>query len=248
MGSSTGRTEEPRPFPFLTTYDPRVYARRLTGAIAAPTIAYKCVAQLPEAEFRDWLCETEDEYQIDCISLVGRATSAGRDAGTPLLRAIQIASEYPGLTVGGVVIPERHTVERSESARLIQKSQAGCSFFISQAVYSPDAVIRLCRDYARDCEAAGISPRRIILTFTPCGRPQTLGFMKWLGVTIPAETEAAILSAEDPLAASIQICAENLRRILDSGVGDSVPLGTKAEIVGSVELLKTLQDVIAGYR
>jgi 5,10-methylenetetrahydrofolate reductase len=251
-----GRTTEPRPFPFLPTHDSRVYGQLLHHLSGKPAIAYKCVAQMSETAFRDWLDETAERYGIHQISLVGRATSAGHEAGISLLQAIRIAAEAGSrFRIGGVVIPERHTPERSESARLVQKSLAGCDYFISQAVYSPDAVIALCRDYAADCAAQGVPPRRIVLTFTPCGREQTMGFMKWLGITIPAATELQILGADDPLAASIRVCADNFRRILASGVGASVPLGVnvesvsinKAEIAGSVELCRTLQAVAAEF-
>jgi hypothetical protein len=36
-----------------------------------------------------------------------------------------------------------------------------------------------------------------------------------LGVHIPLETETAILGAANPIAKSIEICRDNLRRILD---------------------------------
>ena len=252
-----GRTSEPRPFPFLPTYDPRTYAERVVAAAGVPVIAYKCVAQMTEAGLRDWLRETGERNVTDCVSLVGQATSTQPKpaAGLTLLQAMRIASEQgSGFLVGGVAIPERHSPTRSEAARLMQKSRAGASYFISQAIYSPNPVIALCRDYARDCADAGIAPRRMILTFTPCGRPQTLRFMKWLGITVPTETEQAILSAADPLAESLRVCAESLRRIVDSGVGADVPLGinvesvsiNKEEIAGSIELCRMLAEIVRG--
>ena len=247
----SGRTAEPRPFPFLPTYDASEYGRILGRLAAKPVITYKCVAHMTESGFRDWLTTATDDG-LRYLSLVGQASSRGGDPGISLLGAMSVATE-PGrpFVVGGVVIPERHSTERSESARLIQKSTAGCDYFISQAVYSPDAVIALCRDYARDCAAHGTKPRRIVLTFTPCGRPQTMTFMKWLGITIPSQTESAILGADDPLTESIRICADNFRRILDSGIAQDVPLGvnvesvsiSKVEIAGSVELCRTLRSV-----
>lgn len=62
---------------------------------------------------------------------------------------------------------------------------------------------------------AGAEPRLIILTFAPCGREKTLAFIRWLGVNVARETERAILGAASPLAKSIDICRDNLRRILD---------------------------------
>jgi hypothetical protein len=58
------------------------------------------------------------------------------------------------------VIAERHSQQRSESARMLAKGLQGCSYFISQTVYQPHATERLLRDYLRDCRGAGVEPRR----------------------------------------------------------------------------------------
>jgi 5,10-methylenetetrahydrofolate reductase len=172
------------------------------------------------------------------------------------LRAIERAAAHPrGFTLGGVVIPERHRPERSESVRLLHKAAAGCGFFVSQAVYSPEATVRLCHDYHRDCEAQGVTPRRIILTFTPCGRPETLRFIQWLGVAVPQAVERAILSSEAPLSESIRACAQSLRQILDAGANHLLPLGVnvesvsirKEEIAASVDLFYTLRAVVQEF-
>jgi len=250
-----GRIGEPRPFPFLPTLESRVYSELLTGATGRPAVTYKCIAGMSDAAWENWLNEA-DRYEIGCLSLVGRAASSDGSDGIPLLRAIERAAAHPrGFTLGGVVIPERHRPERSESARLLQKAAEGCGFFVSQAVYSPEATLRLCRDYSRDCEMHGVTHRRIILTFTPCGRPETLRFIKWLGIAVPAEVERAILSSDTPLTESIRACAQSLRQILETGVGRLIPLGVnvesvsirKEEIAASVDLFHTLRDVVQEF-
>ena len=78
--------------------------------------------------------------------------------------------------------------------------------------------------------------------------------MRWLGVNIAPETERAILGAANPVAKSIEICRDNLRRILDGGYAGQVPLGVNVESVSinrdeidaSVELLHTLREAMAG--
>ena len=150
-----------------------------------------------------------------------------------------------------MVLPERHSLQRSESLKLIEKAAAGCSYFISQAIYNPEPIIRLLKDYAQDCSARGIAPKRVILTFTPCSLDRTMQFMRWLGIDIPAEVEQAILSAPVPLQKSMNVCSDNLKRILDSAP-DTVPLGLniesvsirKEEIEGSIELVEILQNVV----
>src|SRR6185436_14896232 len=161
------------PFPFAGTVDPRDYALRL----GRPTIVYKALGSMDEPAWRAWLAETAPKHAL--VSVVGRPTSGVKYA-LPLSRAIRIAAEH--CTVGGVVIAERHTAERSEAARLLAKGIEGCGYFISQTVYHPDATERLLADYLRDCRGAGVEPRRIVLTFSPVGREKTMAFLAWLGV------------------------------------------------------------------
>lgn len=261
----SSRTVEPRPFPYLPTTDSRLYARLLEETTNKPTVTYKCVGQVAEPDWARWLDETNGEYGLRCLALVGRASSrsadgAGAGSGAPhshgitLTQALERASAHPAAyLLGGVVIPERHTAIRSESHRLVGKADAGCQFFTSQAVYDPAATIRLCRDYADDCQVLGVSPKRLILTFTPCGRPETLRFLQWLGVGVPESVQQAILSSPTPIDASIGACAESLRAVLESGVGSRVPLGINVESVSirreeidaSIALFSKLQEIVA---
>ncbi|MCC6626444.1 MAG: hypothetical protein IT340_03465 [Chloroflexi bacterium] len=143
-----------------------------------------------------------------------------------------MAAAHPaGFALGGVAIAERHSAARSESQRLVQKARDGCQYFISQAVYDAGTTVRLLRDYARDCREQGVAPRRIVLTFVPCGRARTIEFIRWLGVAITDATARAILDDPAPLSRSIQICREHFRRILDQMAGAAVPLGVNVESV-----------------
>ncbi len=249
----TGRTQRPRPFPFISTLDPRAYAALLRSRTGRQTITYKALGMMAEADWRPWLAETKS-LGVDFLSIVGRPTSAVRYP-LPLSQAIRIAAAPTwGLTVGGVLIAERHSGARSESARLLAKGSDGCAYFISQAVYHASPTQRLLADYLRDCRAAGTPPRRIILTFAPCGRDKTLAFIRWLGVNVAPETELAILGAANPLAKSIEICRDNLRRILNAPYAREIPLGVnvesvsinRAEIDASVELFHVLRETLAG--
>jgi hypothetical protein len=249
-----GRTSEPRPFPFTGTIDPRAYSRLLAKRLGLPAITYKSLGEMTEPAWRGWLAEARGEFAIDFLSIVGRPTSGVRYS-LPLARAIRIASEpATGLTIGGVVIAERHSAKRSEAARMLAKTLEGCGYFISQTVYHSPPTQRLLRDYLRDCRGAGVQPRRVVLTFSPCARAKTLAFIRWLGVKISPETERAILDAPSPLAKSIEICRDNLRRILDHPYAAELPLGVNVESVSinrdeidaSVDLFHTLREVLAG--
>ena len=251
----SGRTANPRPFAFTGTIDPRAYSRLLRELTGSPAITYKCVGTHDEASWNDWLSGTAC-YGVELLSIVGRPTSGVRHA-LPLSRAIRLAAAHPaGYTVGGVVIAERHGAERSEAARMLAKGIEGCGYFISQTVYHAGASERLLADYARDCRGAGVEPRRVVLTFSPAGRDKTLAFLRWLGVRLPPETERAILGAANPLAKSIEVCRENLRRILAHDYARSIPLGVNVESVSinrdeidaSVELFHALAEVLAERR
>src|SRR5258706_10831251 len=108
--------------------------------------------------------------------------------------------------------------------------------------------------FLRDCRGAGVEPRRIVLSFAPAGREKTFAFLRWLGVNVAAETERAILGAARPLAKSIEICCDNLRRILEQPYASKLPLGINVESVSinrdeidaSVDLFHALREVLAG--
>ena len=251
----SGRTARPRPFAFTGTVDPRAYSKLLLELTGKPAITYKCVGADDEAAWNAWLGAAAREG-VQFLSIVGRPTSGVRYP-LSLSRAIRLAAAHPaGFTVGGVVIAERHTAERSEAARMLAKGIEGCGYFISQTVYHSGASERLLADYARDCRGAGVDPRRVVLTFSPAGREKTMAFLKWLGVNLPAETERAILGAPNPLAKSIGICRENLRRILAHDYAHSIPLGVnvesvsinKDEIDASIDLFHALAEVLAERR
>ena len=184
----SGRTATPRTFAFTGTVDPRSYSSLLAARTKKPVITYKCVGDLDEAGWRAWLDDAAHIHGVGFVSIVGRPTSGVRYA-LPLSNAIRLAAAHPaGFAVGGVAIAERHTAERSESARLLAKGIEGCGYFISQTVYHADASVRLLADYARDCRGAGVRPRRIVLSFSPVGRAKTMEFLNWLGVRIPPGT------------------------------------------------------------
>lgn len=252
----SGRTATPRPFAFTGTIDPGGYSALLAARTRKPSITYKCLGALDEAGWRAWLDEAARVHQVGFVSIVGRPT-AGVKYALPLSQAIRLAAAHPaGFAIGGVAIAERHTAERSESARLLAKGIEGCGYFISQTVYHADASIRLLADYARDCRGAGVKPRRIVLSFAPVGRAKTMEFLNWLGVRIAPETAQAILGAPNPLAQSIAICRDNLRRILEQPYAREIPLGVsvesvsinKDEIDASVDLFHALADVMKEAR
>lgn len=253
----SGRTSEPRPFPFFPAGDPRAHACRLQALTGLPAISYKCVTAFDESSWLAWLDETVRHYQVAALSLVGAATPTPPPGALAVDRALHLAKGLPGAPpLGGVVIAERHSPAYDESLRLLHKAAAGCDYFISQIVYQSEPTIRLLNDYLAACAREGAPPKRIVLTFAPCGRPKTAEFLRWLGVAITPETERSILADPAPFRRSIQICCDHLRAILEQEVTQSLPLGINVESVSnhpdemaaSLELLAALREVASCYR
>ena len=248
------RTAVPRPFPFARTIDSRVYAAELGRLTGRQTVTYKCVGELDEPRWQAWLDETARDAAVRALSIVGRPASGAGSPAMPLTRAFEIAAAHPaGFTLGGVAIAERHASLPSESTRMLAKAEKGCRFFVTQAIYDPEATVLLLRDYARGCRDRGRRPARVIFTFTPCGREKTMAFMKWLGISISEATARAILAAPSPIARSVEVCLDNLRAILVQPGFEDVPLGVNVESVSinrdeidaSVDLFHAVAKVLA---
>ncbi len=73
----SSRTNQARPFPFRQTVDPREYSNLLRGLSHLDVITYKSVAQRSANEFKDWLSETKNDYDLKNIVLVGSPSSIG---------------------------------------------------------------------------------------------------------------------------------------------------------------------------
>jgi len=249
------RTSAPRPFPFKSTHEPRVYASLLNKKSTRPVITYKSVGQSSPEEFNQWIQETWDEYHMRDLVLVG-SPSTDNKVNLSLNDAYKLLAEHScDYFTGGVTIAERHASKGNEHERLIDKYQKGCNFFISQAIYNPQATIDQLTRYALECKKLGIKPQRIILTFSPCGSEKTLEFINWLGVSVPEATSLRILNAENPLYESIRICSNSLKQILDAVIPYNLPLGLniesltnrKEEIDGSILLYKLLRSSMDNY-
>ena len=245
----SSRTQMPRPFPFKHTVDPSEYSQLLKRLSQLDVITYKSVAQREAWEFKDWLTNTKKQYGLNNLVLVGSPSSTG-DIQLSLPDAYQALSEHQeSFFLGGVTIAERHANKKNEQQRLIEKTTQGCEYFISQAVYNAQATIDLITSYARTCKQQGVTPKRIILTFTPCGGEKTLEFMEWLGISVPDATKWRMLDSPNALSESIRICRENLDLILQSCAHLNVPLGLniesltnrKEEIDASINLYRLLK-------
>lgn len=248
----SSRIDQPRPFPFMQTLDPRAYSALIRDKADKPVITYKSVSQRDAASFTQWLDEAWNEYGVRDTVLVGSPSSEG-DIKLSLNEAYGVMKDHPAaFQLGGVTIAERHAVKGNEHERLLAKTEQGCEFFVSQAVYNAQATIDMLSSYARQCRELGVEPKRVILTFTPCGSAKTLEFMEWLGISVPEATRHRILDARQPLQESIRVCRNNLEQILEAILPLNIPIGLniesltnrKEEIEASIRMFKLLKSIV----
>jgi hypothetical protein len=244
------RNGDPRPFAFVPKVDPLSYAFDDLQVGKLPRVVYRAVAARGEPSLRDWL----DKLQAhDGVAVLVGAPS--RRSSTPLTlpEAFSLCRRYaPSLTFGGVVIPERHQTSGAEDARVWTKTQQGCGFFVSQTVWSVSATKRLLRDLYLRAEREGGQAPPILLTFSPCGSPQTLQFIEWLGVALPDNVKRMLLSAKDMLAQSIQLASEAFAEIRAFAAELGMTIGCNvesvsaraAEVEASVELVRRIDQLI----
>jgi hypothetical protein len=243
------RTAEPRPFPFLPTLDPDVYAHGHLGPLPVPKVVYRCVSRDTRESLMGWLADANAATAHRLAVLVGAPSKLAR-SGLALADAYALARQQaPRLLIGGIAIAERHVRRHDEHMRILAKTAEGCRFFVTQAVYDITATKSLLSDYALALLERDEAPVPILLTFSPCGSEKTLAFMKWLGIHFPRWLENDLRYATDPLATSVELCERIFSEAWDYAREKRIPLGVnvesvsirKAEIEASQELLRRLQ-------
>jgi 5,10-methylenetetrahydrofolate reductase len=248
----TSRIDKPRPFPFKYTHDSRLYSKLLHDKCNKPVITYKSVSQRDSADFSTWLSDAWHQFSVRDIVLVGSPSTEG-EIKLSLNDAYGVLKEHNlDFHLGGVTIAERHVIKGDEHLRLGNKVNQGCDFFISQAVYNAQATIDLLTRYASQCKKDGIKPKRIVLTFSPCGSAKTLEFIEWLGISVPEATKLRILESDNPLKESLLINRNNFEQILQACLPLNIPFGLniesltnrKEEIDATILLFKLLKAIL----
>ena len=247
----SSRNNNPRPFPFMYTWAPDEYANTYLKDLKVPKIIYKSVGKFTEESLKQWLIDNEDK--IDLTVFVGNP-SKDQPANLSLQDAYRIKKESAStIKLGGVTIPERHFVKGDEHIRLTNKIANGCTFFVSQCVYNLDNAKDMLSDYYFYTQEKGIKPMPIIFTLTPIGSLKTLEFTKWLGIDIQKWLENELKVSPDILNASIGICKYIANDLIKFAKEKNMPIGfniesvaiRKAEIDASIELVKTIKEMMA---
>jgi len=250
-----GRTNDPRPFPFRRMSDPVEYAAILKEYSGKDSVVYKCVAEHQGQPFDEWARETSKIRGVDCVNLVGGATSTVTYSGPTISEAAKIVGEE-NMVFGGVTIAERHLKRQNEHEIIASKVASGAQWFISQAIYNPTPTIDTINAYGALCKRENTAAKKLILTFAPCGRPKTMTFMHWLGVSVPEATEKAILEAENPVATSVNLLCDMLSQIMKETASSGVPLGIsiehvsifKEEVAATFDLFRRTQAILLDNR
>jgi len=242
------RTTMERPFPFRKTMDPALYASYFPAASGKECVVYKCVVEEGKEQYEEWLNKAVQEYGHKAFNLVGAASSI--QAKTFSLReAGEVIQKRQDSKFGCVCIPERHTAKGNEHINMFNKSSYGASWFITQGIFNAEPLIQMLLDYSELCKQNHVTPKKIVLTFAPCGRPKTMTFIKWLGMNVPSDVEERIFKSESPVKESIVLLSEVLTTILSRTAGLGIPLGInveslsifREEIDGAHELFQRLQ-------
>ncbi len=227
--------DKARPFPFLPTVPPAVYAYDMLGALEVPKIVYRCVAQDTKESLSRWLESPAPNAAGSAPRLsvlVGAPSSSVGAHGLSLNEAYGVARTHADdCWIGGIAIAERHARRGDEHERLLQKIAAGCRFFVTQAVYDAGATKSLLSDYARALRQSGQRPVPVILTFSPCGSLKTLELMKWLGIAFPRWLENELLDAHDVLQTSLRLCIDTWKEVLAFAREKNLPLGLNVESI-----------------
>lgn len=244
------RNEQERPFPYLKTIDPDLYSNNYINSIRVPKIIYRCVGKYTKEQLTEWISYDQDR---DRFSVFVGASSSVHDVKHSLLGAYRLSRETnSNLTVGGVVIPERHLKTNKEHLRLIHKANEGSKFFVSQAVYNIEASKNLLSDYFYYCQTNQIDMVPILFNLSPCGSLKTLDFMKWLGISVPVWLENELKHSNDILDKSIQLSIQLFQELFEYGLDKGIPVGCsvesvstrKVEIEASIQLTKDIRQII----
>lgn len=241
------RISKDRPYPFLPTVDPKIYAEAYLQKLQVPKILFRSVGNYTAAQLEKELKQANKNQHYVFVG----ASSRDQQVEVSLQEAYRLSQEVnKEINLGGIMIPERHQKKNDEHLRVRDKTRSGCNFFISQAVYHAEASKNFLSDYFYLCENTGLEVKPIIFTLTLCSSPKTLEFLKWLGVSIPKWVENDLLNTGDILQKSFDISYRIYQELHDFAREKNIPVGfniesvsiKKDEIEASVELLKKVRQ------
>lgn len=237
------RIDQDRPFPYLQTVDPTTYSKTYLSKLHIPKIIYRCVGKYTEEQLAEWI---QDDLDEERFSVFVGASSSKQEVQLSLPEAYELSRKLNDkLTLGAVVIPERHMKKDDEHLRMINKIASGSQFFISQATYNVEASKNFLSDYYYHCKEHKLEMVPILMNIAPCGSTKTLEFMKWLGISIPKWLENDLKYSQDVLDKSVSVSQQIFEEIFEFGLEKGIPIGCSVESVSTrkVEIEASIQLV-----
>ncbi len=248
----SARIAKARPFPYLPTMSALDYAQGSLAGFELGRVVYLPATSMDRQGLEEKLNRLAGGQ---AVVLVG-SPSARSARGIELLSAIEAASKHEvGLLTGAVVIPERHGLKGDEHLRVVAKSEAGASFFVSQCVYDVDRLKNYLSDYYYHCADTGRPCAYQVFTLTVCGSEQTLAFMEWLGISVPRWLMNDLQRSRDILSQSLERCVEMAGEIAAYCSLKKIPFGfnieslsnKKAEIEAAGELATRVRHILDDF-
>ncbi len=233
--------------------EPREFGRLLQDIVGVEAIVNRVVVHEPfDAQMR-WIEETNRDYEIENLIIVGGESSKVEYPGPTVNEVLRsVSREYISnggdIFCGGIAIPSREI----ESKNLIKKSEHGSEFFTTQVLYDSSNIVKMIDHYQERCDDLNTFPRRLLLSFAPVSSQKNIDFLKWLGVEIPPETERYLQGRpgsmiERSLDVAIEVLNDTLNFITEKNL--KVPIGLNVEHImsynfqSSVEMLQELARI-----
>ena len=233
--------------------EPREFGRLLQDIVGVEAIVNRVVVHEPfDAQMR-WIEETNRDYEIENLIIVGGESSKVEYPGPTVNEVLRsVSQEYISnggdIFCGGIAIPSREI----ESKNLIKKSEHGSEFFTTQVLYDSSNIVKMIDHYQERCDDLNTFPRRLLLSFAPVSSQKNIDFLKWLGVEIPPETERYLKGRpgsmiERSLDVAIEVLNDTLNFITEKNL--KVPIGLNVEHImsynfqSSVEMLQELARI-----
>jgi len=233
--------------------EPREFGRLLQDIVGVEAIVNRVVVHEPYDDQLMWMEETNKEYEIENMIIVGGESSQMQYPGptvNEMLRSISREFNTSGgdIFCGGIAIPSRE----KESKNLIKKADHGSEFFTTQVLYDSANIVKMIDYYQERCNEMNTFPRRLLLSFAPVSSQKNIDFLKWLGVEIPTETERYLQGRpgsmiERSLDVAIEVLNDTLNSISEKKL--KVPIGLNVEHImsynfqASVEMLQELARI-----
>lgn len=246
----SARTDEERPFPFITALDPFEFATQHLQALSIPKIIYRPASKFSQEELAMWL---EDVVAHDFSPVFVGVPSPDFQPVTSLPEAYQIWNKHQDNSViGAVTIPERHAVLNDEDIRILDKMTHGVSFFISQCVFNIDYAKNMIDALETTCKAQNHPFPTLIFTLTACGSKRTLRFMEWLGIHIPDTLKEELMASENILERSVEVCLNIAEELIHYCSAKNIPFGfniesvaiKKDEIEASIAMVNQIEEML----